>query len=332
MKSKERKLAPGEIRILKALEKGPQRNKEIGELSGFSHQPTLLSDYLKHLQSLGLIERNIETRKFERKPIGLESMFLSDISEFLNEQFSKQLHEKDKNKLGLSYYFRWLIVTDSPILRKLIDDDFSKGSPFIEVEERIMNIWEKFVLSERGPKEHEIILRYRKLLLEAYNLVCRQEQKEVETARLNQVALVARFSLKKEFPEQGEPTDQAVYYEAMRHLKKLKEAENSIFQPWDLEDLFRSIKISLTNPLRYSEDSENFDEKIDNIEKKLGEAGEKQLNQIMDFLEDKNNKKIYEGYLKSVVAEPKTLLIYPGFGFRDYQKKMETLFAVRESS
>jgi DNA-binding IclR family transcriptional regulator len=80
-------LRPGEIKILKALREGP---KSFSELHGLN--TNVLSEYLKSLQLSGLIQRDIETRKYLVIDAGIQAVNLEDRIQELREEFWRAHH------------------------------------------------------------------------------------------------------------------------------------------------------------------------------------------------------------------------------------------------
>ena len=113
--------------------------------------------------------------------------------------------------------------------------------------------------------------------------------------------------MESEFPELKSISDDAVYIEATREIKKLQQLENITMQSGNLNDL---EKISL-----FSLAKNRFNKLVPTIG--LEVKDKERLEEIMVFLKDKRNKKIYEGYLESLKNQSKTLLISPALGFKD---------------
>jgi len=79
-------------------------NKEIGEATGFSHQPKLLSDNLKRLQNVGLITRNIVARRYYLKEMSTEILFFNDLVRLIRSKVDKTVYEKkERDVFGFGY-------------------------------------------------------------------------------------------------------------------------------------------------------------------------------------------------------------------------------------
>ena len=121
----------------------------------------------------------------------------------------------------------------------------------------------------------------------------------------------AQEELKREFPELQNIPEEAIYIEVTRRKRKFEGALKEIEQPYDIDNLLSHLEI---------EKMYGNAQTLDKIEE------EQRIFEIADFLEDKKNKKIYEGYLKSVRNTPKTLLIFPLLGFKGYLDKLKELY------
>jgi len=94
-----KELTDGDYRILQAL---AQEEKSFSELLKVVKNPTYLSERLKRLQKLGLIERDIDTRRYRLIPLTLEMLILRDWIEFLNE----------RQKEMIDFFYRSLTLTN----------------------------------------------------------------------------------------------------------------------------------------------------------------------------------------------------------------------------
>jgi hypothetical protein len=177
----------------------------------------------------------------------------------------------------------------------------------------IKDTWESYVLSlsPRKKSEQQIILKYKQFLLETNRLLTKNQELKTDK-NLNALLLaLAREGLKSEFPEFTNISEDAVYIEATRELRQAEKDKELNDPPWDLDDLFFRLELK---------------EKCGDIQDSEDAEKEKRLFEIADFLKDKKNRKIYEGYLKSIGNEPKTLLVFPFLGFWGYLEKLKVLF------
>ena len=83
---------PGEIRILKALEDGPLRDKELIERASIS-SPNVRIGYLRNLRKQGLITRDIDTRKYSIANKGREMLRLVDERKLVEDRMKTLLEE-----------------------------------------------------------------------------------------------------------------------------------------------------------------------------------------------------------------------------------------------
>lgn len=316
-------LRPGERKILKALIHSPKSYSEIAEALKWTYMnkegktkiqnPTLLSKYLKRLQKLGLVSRDIDSRKYSAEKISIEKLFYNDVSNFLREEVAHDLEAKSLDEKTVTASASWFAVTDHAYkafknkLKELLEipETVNALNHFFQ---EVNDMWESFVLSQRGKKEQKIIREYKKKLLEAYRLTC-----DMPSIKEHQDLLFvhAKEKLRNEFPELKIIPEETMYIETTRYLRRFEDAEKTMLQPRDLKDLETRFKIA---------------EKIGLRKKAVSAEDKLRIEEIAYFLENKNHLKIYEGYLKSVDNEPKTLFVFPLLGFSGYLKKLKELY------
>jgi hypothetical protein len=314
-KIKNKGLRQGEIKILKALESGAKTNKEIGDATGFSHQPTLLSRYLKSLQKHGLVTRDVDTRKYRADKISVEKLFYHDLLEFLSEQVGIDLNTVKEELKPIITNPLWLSVTDQKAtafrkeLKKTLENP-QNNEVLNKVWRIVADAWENYILAHREPKEREIIIKYKQSLLEAYRLmVKKRSMKEIQELAF----ATAAKNLRREFPELENIPKEAVYIEAIRELRQLEEAHDTIGSALvsDLEDLFSQMEI---------------EEKLGNVGDSDNSKEEQRLFEIAEFMINKGNRRIYERFRKSLENPPQTLVVFPVLGFSGYLKELEGLY------
>jgi hypothetical protein len=128
---------------------------------------------------------------------------------------------------------------------------------------------------------------------------------------------ISHERLKEEFPELQMIPKEAIYIDARRRSRMLDKYEDMLDQPNDLDDLAFRLELAQKQGLLDAESSGKKEER---------------LSEIIGFLENKKNMKIYEGYLKSLNNEPKTLLLFPSLGFKGYLERMKELRGEEVSS
>lgn len=85
---------PGELRILKALEDGPLRDKEIKEKASLV-SPNFRIQCLRNLWVQELITRDIYTRKYKIALRGREMLRLADERKLVEDRMKILLEEKE---------------------------------------------------------------------------------------------------------------------------------------------------------------------------------------------------------------------------------------------
>jgi DNA-binding HxlR family transcriptional regulator len=326
MQNKAKRLRKGEIEILKVLSAGPKIYKEIAEALNWIikdkesnqkiSQPTLLSNYLKNLQKLGLITRDIDTRKYHAEKVSVEKLFYHDLLEFLSEQVNADLNVQEEGKKSIITSLLWLAVTDHKAteFKNELKKTLENPKNIVALDKTwsiIYEAWKNCILLERRPKERQIIIKYKKSLLEAYNLLRKQQLPSKELTDLE--FAIAHEKLKREFPELEKIPKEAVHIEATRRLRHHQDLEGK----WDSE-----IVSNLENLIRQMD----REEQRGNVRNSIDSEKEQKLCEIAIFLKDKKNRRIYEGYLRSLERTPKTLVVVPALGFRGYLDELKELY------
>jgi len=311
-------LRPGELKILTALnDRGPMTYSELQKETGL--QFNVLSDYLKRLQTLsGLIERDIETRKYRIRIISVESLFFNDVQEFLRSRMEKMLNEGKTNAgVLIADAFGSLILTENYELMKRLDQGTSGSNyrtSFDQISEFIMHSWDSYVLAKFGEDARKTIETYKRFLLGCVKKLSRMENDERKKRAKFKAALVeAKLRMESAFPRVQIPK-RMVCIEAERWLKQFENAHDQILQPSDLDDLKNRVLVLMgaAGDLREKED--------------LAEKDLRELESMLAFLENHKHTQTYEKYLEETGKEPKTVVLITSFGFKGYMKKLNEWF------
>jgi predicted transcriptional regulator len=158
-KNQETRLRPGEIKILKALVKGNKTFETLAfeELASETKlNRTCLSDYLKRLQKIGLLAKDIETRKYHvTEDFSEETLFVSDIAQLIQSQVDKTISEKNSFSFGVGFC---TVENNSEFMRHL-ETTFAEKPENLVALKKITNIvldaWKEFVMSSRSFSENE---------------------------------------------------------------------------------------------------------------------------------------------------------------------------------
>ena len=296
-------LKPGERKILKALEEGEKRFKDLNKSCIVN--PNILSAYLKNLQKQGLITRDIDTRNFRLIVHGWEALYLADIRDLVEEYGSKKAH---MTLWGLD-----VIVSEETDVIKLMDKTLTSGAPyaskvrllFLKINKFLFHIWKEHILTFFSEKEQKIITRYQHAIEEAaWSITPLEEKVRQESTRSR-----AEEKLKRQYPGVEIPK-KMIQLEAEKITKKL-EALNK-----------RTL-------LREIDNVETLKNRLQNTHH-LTMEDQAKLTPLKQYLEDPKNTSIYNRYMKKLKECPKTLLIFSSTGFSDYLPKYWQFFTDKE--
>jgi hypothetical protein len=325
-KIKEKGLRPGEVKILTALSNKPLNNKEIGEATELSHQPNLLSSYLRRLQQINLIGRDIETRKYRLIENIPETLFLNDVSDFIHANVA-EITNSGINKEKNVFIFPWVALTNNPKMGKVIAEKRNELVNHLDAVFKVMNSsWESFILSQNSLTDQKIIVTYKKYLSDVSKLVTKPESKEVLRALYNQCILRARYEISKKYnnlfysveyetskefgtpeyevakkfdtPEMEKTRSLLVMMEAAKHFKKWQEQHTSYREAYvqTVEKLELWVKnLDKTKELREDDGSKEEEAKLD---------------VMLNYLQNKSNRSLYESFLKRLNSSHKTVFMY----------------------
>lgn len=155
-------------------------NKELSEITNLN--PTILSNYLKRLQKVGIVERNIDTRRYQLKnrDVTEETLFLNDLSELVQAQIKKHLNEPESRDPIFSIGYGFCMVENNQDFLKKLETAFCKPENMDilqKVDSMILNEWSDYVLSLGAFTENE-----RKIIVQHFQMV-----NELEEMTKNQV-------------------------------------------------------------------------------------------------------------------------------------------------
>lgn len=182
-------LRPGEIKILKSLQQG---DKSFSDLKEETHlADSILSKYLKGLQKVGLIARDIDTRKYQIKPISTVALFYKDISDFMRERLEKMITE-GMEKAGVipASVLGWLVLTDRVGLRDNLEralEDPEVHMAFLKIYNVIEGFYDSYVLSLYKGKKKRIIETYGLFLGKCVKMMRVQPIEEKYTKHIDEI-------------------------------------------------------------------------------------------------------------------------------------------------
>ena len=319
-------LRPGERNILRTLQEGPKKftylNLEKPKLN-----TRILSKYLKNLQKEGLIERDIGTREYFIKKTSYASLLFNDIIEFI-ENYLKQTSNKELEESGSIYErttlrresltFGWFMLTDNPKLQELYSKEFEepkKQKILLEFSNSLGSIWDSYKLSEytkHSIKTREIIKTYEKYLLAVHKKI-EKPQNEEQKKFFNETAReIALFQLKQKYPDISDSSipEEMINFDMRKIVQDFEKAHDLKMAAYNFDDLKRSIEIIEKEDIR-----------------EFTEQDSQELEEMLDFLENKKNRKIYEGFIAAREKDrPKSLILCPFGGFKGYLDKLESYF------
>ena len=296
-------LKPGERKILKALEEGEKRFKDLNKSCIVN--PSILSAYLKNLQKQGLITRDIDTRNFSLIVRGWETLYLADIRDLVEEYGLKKAHMK---LWGLD-----VIVSEDTNILELVDKTLTSGAPsaskvfssFSKINKFLFHILKERTLTFFSEKEQKIITRYQHAMGEAALCITPLEEKDCQESSRSR----AEEKLKRRYPSVEIPK-KMIQLEAEKIAKKL-EALNK-----------RTLLLEIGN-------IETLKKRLQNTHN-LTIEDQAKLAPLKQYLEDPKNTSVYKQYMKKLKECPKTLLIFSSTGFSGYLSKYWQLFTDEE--
>jgi len=308
-------LRPGEIKILTTLQKGPKLFKDLHTETGLS--PNALSPYLKNLQKEGLVERDIQNYKrpyYILKDISIVSLLFNEMIAFMRDHLETTINEDLKKGVSLTRLpeavaLDWIILTNNSDLRKIISDELKKDlqtqMQLMKISSKIEDFWKAYLLDREKPKQRKIIENYRNYLLEIVKLSFSKEWQSNEKKVYEDYKKIEKKELEQSYPGVVIP-ERMIQINADKRMEQNKRIDNQFWQPDTVihmcETIDRLNRLKLTR-----EDSD------------LTPDENKKFEEMVDFLT--KHRKYYESFVSRIKQYPKTLLIYPSWGFSDYPKK-----------
>jgi predicted transcriptional regulator len=293
-------LKPGERKILQALTTGNKLFKDLREQC--VKNPNILSSYLKNLQKTGLILRDIDTRKFKLTGNGWETLYIANICDLITEYGFRKTNIK---LLGLD-----IIVSEKPILLESMsnvlaeEDARNVFAAFSKINQFLLQVWRKQVLSFFSKAERQIIEEYEQAFHDAILVAV----KPAANISKESSKPLAEKRLKLRYPNIEIPAT-ILEIEAETVFKEMMENET------------RAIMLEIGNPKTFLERLKDFSSTDEN---------QARLKPLIDCLADARKVKIHNRYMKSLRACPKTIIIFSSLAFGDYLKKRWQLFPDEE--
>jgi hypothetical protein len=300
-----------------------ESEKTFGELQKDTKlQTNVLSEYLKNLQKNGLVDRDIESRRYRaRVPVTVQTLFFNEVLEFVRAQFEKSIKSGNEKAGIISGPFGWVVMTETSEQSKFIEKrlkNLKNSDALVTVSTMIEDSWEEYYLSAFDKKDHRIIKRQK--IIETYKQFLRDISEllyPLELPEKNEKIFAELFeSTKKKmlaaYPGIDVP-EEMIHLETSRRLKKFAERHATIMTPANLKDLcimletFEKLKNQNSSPRTLTE------KEMQQVEKK------------MTYLKDSKNKKIYEEHLNRLYNVPRSLIFYPSWGFKGYPQKIMDL-------
>jgi DNA-binding HxlR family transcriptional regulator len=257
--SEKKGLRPGEIKILKVLVKGNMSFDKLASETKLNR--TCLSDYLKRLQKIGIIDRNIETRIYQiTENFSEETLFISDIAQLIQKQVDKTVSEKNSFSFGEGF----CTVENNNEFLKQLETTFAKNPENLEALKKINAIvseaWKEFVTSSRSFNENE-----RKIIRQI-----QQNSKELEEMTQDQIE-----TKEKEFPYQDHEfkltlseIDEKRYDEFLAFMDDKK--NQKIYEKWFNKKQASPKTLVIFTPLGFS--AFGYSERIEKLMKKQADS------------------------------------------------------------
>lgn len=304
-------LRPGEIKILTCLQDGEKRFKDLRSETRLN--PSILSRYLKTLQKLGLINRDVETRKYQSTEITVEILFFNEVLTFMQRKLAKMAKVGTEKSGSFPAGFGWVVLTeDVGEFQNILKTRLRKAQSrrvLDKITEIVEDLWDASVLSRFNKKEKETVQTYRDFLLKFVKRFFEQPSKKERRGVYKALFERTRARMASMYPGISIP-DRMVYLDTAKKFREIYRRHDEILQPYSLEKLFSTMR---------------FLKEFGQVRKDLSEQEIDELKSILSYLTDSRNKKIYERYLERIKNTPKTLIFYPSWGFRGYSQKLKEL-------
>jgi hypothetical protein len=304
-------LRPGEKKILEQIKDNPKSFTQLHSETRLDF--SILSPYLKNLQKLGLVTRDVDTRLYRSLRPSLEVLFFHDLLDFLRERTIKHVGKRERQFSGISYHYQWLLATESIQLEKALQKRFSESEMNMKLAEigvLAFDSWKEHKLSGLPQKDRNIVQKYRTYLLD----IIRKLDPERKKNSLNAYKFLLQASeakLKVDYPGIRRIPKLMVCIHAARTFREIKTAEEKIMQPWDLDDLKERVSVLLGS----------------DQPQKLSDEEEREICERLDFLQKPKNRRIYEKHRQALRKTPKSVLVCPMSGFGDYPAQLSGLLS-----
>jgi hypothetical protein len=319
---KRQPLRPGEGKILTALLKSEKTNGELQKETGL--QSNILIDYLRNLQRLGFVERDIDSRKYRANaPISAEVIFFNEVLEFIRTQFaaSMKLGNEKAGIIPVLGAFGWVLMNDKPAQNALIEKHLKKPK-VLEALSTISSViddsWKEYYLSTLDRKDKQIAKRLK--IIEEYELILleiAEHLNPLEPIERNKNLFSETFEdtkkkMQKTYPGIDLP-EAMIKIEADRRIKEFSETHSVIMTPTDLSSLYALLETYEKTAYLFGRQKDLTENELETLERKIA------------YLKNPKIKKLYEDHLNHLRNKPKSLLFYSSWGFKEYPQKLESL-------
>jgi hypothetical protein len=307
-------LRPGEIKILKALQTEPRNFKALKEITGL--QQNVLSTYLKRLQKIKVVTKDVDSRKYQRREVSVEILFINDIADFFNQKV-KEFTNLGKEQAQVAYLPLWTAFTEYPKMKEYIESLNMKSEVCLklsQISEIIESFWEPHILkTEYTPKDRKLIKTYKHMLLQYVKKFKVIEETESKQNTYDMLRETARFELEERFPN-CEISERMVLIETAKKYRKfaklIEDTDNVFFQPQNFEEISEILeRMKMTGEYR---DDFTEEEQID-------------LDAILAFIKNPANKKISDSFNQKLRNYPRKLVLFYVSGFHGYIEQINKI-------
>ncbi len=311
-------LRPGEVKILRALQSKSKAFTTLKEETGL--QQNALSNYLKRLQKIRVINKDIDTRFYELCQVSVEVLFYNDIADFLQKRV-KMFTSLGQNHAQFVNLSLWTAITDKEEMKKLlgtINENTKLQTILSKLAVVLSDFGKSCVLSLYEKNAQETILMYERLLLEYVRIFKIPEPRT--KAEYNFLLDYNKEKLEHRFPNCEIP-EQMVKIETEREYRRMQNLQDrladALFQPWDLSDVPDVLERMKT---------------AGKCRQEISEKEKERLRDITAFLEEPRNRRIFEKFRQDLKEKsPKTLLFYAS-GFTGYVEQIKKLAEMEKTA
>lgn len=300
-----KKLRPGEKKILDVLTNGSRSFSKLKSETGLA--PRHLSSYVKSLQKQSLIERDLDTREYKILEKSLDTLFLGDIIAVLQDALARHIKDKGRDTLDLDLWSKEsLVFSTKPDFEKIIN-----VSQEDDLKDSIFEKWEDYILGTRfrdSPEEQAIIRKYKQYMLIVARKLNHSEADEKQLR--DSCEFMAKMKYATKYPNVKIPKE-IIETEAEEEYKKVLKAENMILQPYSIDDLENMMEI--LSQVKLKRDSTYTEKEL------------KEMEPILDYLDDPKNRNLYKKFKDRFDEMPKTLMVSPLLGFSGYLEQLRRI-------